>query len=110
MTKLKPAIAALSIVLLSACTGQGQAGVDNTTGNSEGNAPENAAPSHPAGTGEPANAAVEPVPPPDAVSHPNGYLPPAPAEPDPAAANSSAPDSSPPATEDEYMRNRQAGR
>lgn len=110
MSKLKPAIAALFVLLLPSCGGEGQAGVDNATGNSGENALDNTAPSHPAGTGEPANAAVEPVPPPDAVSHPDGYLPPAPGEPDPAAANSSGPDSSPPATEDEYLRNRQAGR
>ena len=110
MSKLNPAFAALSILLLSSCGGQEQASVENGAGNAEANAPENASASNPIPPGIPANAVVDPVPPPDAVSHPDGYLPPLPAEGDSTSVNSSGPGASPPATEDEYIRNKQSGR
>lgn len=113
MPKLEATFAgALSILLLSACGGESAAPADaavaaeeNGIGNSTGVDPAPiAAPAAPAA---PANSAEETVPPPDAVSHPNGYLPPAPAEPSSPAANSSDPQSPPPATEDQYIRNGQ---
>jgi hypothetical protein len=108
MSKLQPAFAAL--LLLSACGGRDQPGVGNETAEAGANALENANPAEPIQPGVPVNAVVDPVPPPDAVSHPDGYLPPAPGEAEPPPANSSGPEKSPPATEDEYMRNKQAGR
>jgi hypothetical protein len=96
---------ALSL-LLAACGSRDPAPAENTAVAPEANAPEASGPSGPAPPGASANGSVDAVPPPDAVSHPDGYLPPAPAEPDPAGANSSGA----PATEDEYLRNRQAGR
>lgn len=107
MSKLHPVFAAL--LLLCACGGRDQPGVGNETAEVGANALETGNASEPVQPGLPGNAVVDPVPPPDAVSHPDGYLPPAPAE-DPAPVNSSGPDKSPPATEDEYMRNKQAGR
>jgi hypothetical protein len=109
----KPSIAAagmLSLLLSASCgnreTAAAESNVTVPEGTaSEGNATGNSAPAEPAQPGAPANGSDEPVPPPDAVSHPNGYLPPAPAEPGSQPSNSSAPDSSPPATEDEYIRN-----
>jgi hypothetical protein len=104
-------VGALSILLLASCGSKAPAAADDNNVTAEGTAPENAGVTDPAAPGGPANGSVDPVPPPDAVSHPNGYLPPAPDEPDPASVNSSGPDASPaPATEDEYMRNRQSGR
>jgi len=99
---------AVAILLLSACGGR-----DPTPG--QGNDAATAAGqvenmSQPGPAEPPANDSADPVPPPDAVSHPGGYLPPAPAEPDPPVANSSAPDAPGPATEDDYLRNRQSGR
>lgn len=109
MSKLEPAFAAaLSILLLSAC-GAAPGAAENGAVEAGANATQNAAAPDPLQPGPPDNAAVDPVPPPDAVSHPDGYLPPAPGEPDPKAV-SSATETSPPATEDEYMRNKQAGR
>lgn len=111
MSKLDAAFAgALSILLLASCGSRDRASADNSAVAPEANALETASPSDPAQPGTSANGLADPVPPPDAVSHPDGYLPPAPAEPDPASANSSRPDPSPPATEDEYIRNGQAGR
>lgn len=105
------AFAALSApLLLSACSSPEAAGAENGTVANAANALENGGAPQPNEPAAPANIAVDPVPPPDAVSHPDGYLPPAPGEPDPAAVNSSGPEGSPPATEDEYMRNRQSGR
>lgn len=108
MSKLAAAIAgSLSGLLLLSSCGSREA---EATANAAVAADENAAgdPSSPAPV-EPAavDNTAEPVPPPDAVSHPNGYLPPAPAEPDAPGANSSATDKSPPATEDQYIRNGQ---
>lgn len=108
MSKLMPAFAALAVLLLAACGGRDQTAVANATAETEADALGNASPSEPIQPGPSANAVGDPVPPPDAVSHPDGYLPPAPGEPDPKA-NSSATETSPPTTEDEYMRNRQAG-
>lgn len=108
MPKLEAAIAgALSLLLLSSCGSKAPAASENIAAAAEGNASGNEALAVPAEPGAPANSADEAVPPPDAVSHPDGYLPPAPAEPGPANANSTGTDSSPPATEDEYIRNRQ---
>lgn len=95
--------AALSCLLLASCGGPGPAVVENEARTADGNAADSAVAADPAGPGPDANAVADPLPPPDAVSHPDGYLPPAPAEPDPAPANSSGPGS--PATEDEYIRN-----
>lgn len=105
--------AALSLLLLAACARQEQGSAPNGAFDgeaAEANAISNASPSDPAGPGAPAANGVEAVPPPDAVSHPDGYLPPAPGEPDAASVNSSGSDESPPATEDQYIRNGQAGR
>jgi hypothetical protein len=108
MSKLEAAIAgALSLLLLSSCGSQAPAASENGAVAAEGNVSGNESLAAPAQPGAPENSADEPVPPPDAVSHPNGYLPPAPAEPGPAAANSTGTDSSPPATEDKYIRNGQ---
>jgi hypothetical protein len=108
MPKLEAAIAgALSLLLLSACGTKAPAAPDNGSEPAETNAVGNAPVTEPAQPGAPAAPAGEPVPPPDAVSHPNGFLPPAPAEPDPAGSNSTGTDPSPPATEDQYIRNGQ---
>jgi hypothetical protein len=98
--------AALPFLLLAACGGRDQATAPN--GAVEANGLENSSSSDPVLPGAPANGSADPVPPPDAVSHPDGYLPPARAEAEPT--NASAADPSPPATEDEYIRNGQAGR
>lgn len=107
MPKLAAAIAgALCGLLLASCGSREPATAANGAAPAEQNAPadpSSAAPAEPAPVGN----STEPVPPPDAVSHPNGYLPPAPAEPDPPGANSSGADPSPPATEDQYIRNGQ---
>ncbi len=110
MPKLEVAIAgALSLLLLAACGGKAPAEADAEADNVAATAESNAAGAEP--VAEPAqpgaNSADEPVPAPDAVSHPNGSLPPAPAEPEPAGSNSAGADSSPPATEDQYIRNGQ---
>lgn len=109
MSKIASA-AALSLLLLAACGSREGASGQNEIVEAEADSPENASPSDPAPPAAPADGVVEPVPPPDAVSHPDGYLPPAPAEPGPASADPSASKGSPPATEDEYLRNGQAGR
>jgi hypothetical protein len=101
--------AALSMLLLASCGGQERASAQNNIVAAEGVAGENAAPADPAQPGAPDNSVADPAPPPDAVSHPDGYLPPAPDGAEPAGANASGP-ASPPATEDEYIRNGQRGR
>jgi hypothetical protein len=101
--------AALSLILLASCGSEGQSSAENEAVANIADGVENRVsvdPAQPNG----ASDVAEPAPQPDAVSHPNGYLPPAPGEADPAAANGSGPTASPPATEDEYMRNRQSGR
>jgi hypothetical protein len=102
--------AALSVLLLSSCGSREQVAVENGAVDAEADALVNASPSDPIQPGMAANAIVDPVPPPDAVSHPGGYLPPAPGGADPTPVNSTGSDPSPPATEDEYIRNKQAGR
>lgn len=110
MSKIASA-AIVSILLLVACGSRPETSEQNGSVGygAEANALENAGSSNPAEAVAPADGAVEPVPP-DAVSHPNGYLPLGPGEPVPANENSSVSKESPPATEDEYLRNRQAGR
>ena len=108
MSKLEAAIAgALSLLLLSSCGSQAPAAADNSAAPAEGNATGNAVSAAPDQPGAPANSADEAIPPPDAVSHPNGYLPPAPAEPEPTSTNSAGTNSPPPATEDQDIRNGQ---
>jgi len=102
----KPAFAAamLPLLILAACGEREEESAPNGAVEAGANAVEPASPSDPGQPGAP-GAPVDPVPPapPDAVSHPDGYLPPAPGE--PAGANSSGPDA--PATEDQYLRNKQ---
>jgi hypothetical protein len=98
---------ALALLLLLPSCGPEQAGPANSAAAAEENAPESALPADPARPGAPVDSTSGPIPPPDAVSHPNGYLPPAPAESEPPAANSSGTDPSPPATEDQYIRDGQ---
>jgi hypothetical protein len=108
MPKLEAAIAgALSLLLLASCGGKAPAEADNVAAAAEANAVGAEPVPEPVPPGSPVNSGAEPVPPPDAVSHPNGYLPPAPAEPEPASSNSAGTDPSPPATEDQYIRNGQ---
>ena len=106
----KPAFAAalIPVLLLAACGGREEAAAPNGAAEAEANGAAPANPSDPvapAGTGVTVAPVVDPVQPtpPDAVSHPDGYLPPAPGE--PKAANSSGPDA--PATEDQHLRNGQ---
>jgi hypothetical protein len=104
----KPALlAALPALALAACSSPQAAPPENGAAEAETNALENAGISEPG----PANASeepgAEPVPPPDAVSHPDGYLPNAVDVPPPSGPGPGSSD--PPATEDEYMRNRQTG-
>jgi hypothetical protein len=107
------AAAALSLLALASCGSRESAAAENNFADAGTDVLENAGPADP---GE-VNGVVEPggdtVPPPDAVSHPDGYLPnagdpPASSAPEPATAG--APGSREPATEDEYIRNKQAGR
>lgn len=111
MSKLEAAIAgAFSLLLLSSCGGNAPTAAENGSVATEANATEGSAPANsaqPVMSATPANSTAGPVPPPDAVSHPNGYLPPAPAEPEPTGTNSTGTDPSPPATEDQYIRNGQ---
>jgi hypothetical protein len=108
-SKLEAAIAgALSLLLLSSCGGETPSATTNAAAPADANAAEDAAATaDPIQPGAPVGNSAGPVPPPDAVSHPGGYLPPAPAEPETPVANSADPDEAPPATEDQYMRNGQ---
>jgi hypothetical protein len=110
MPKPEAVFAALSMLLLAACGGQERTSGENNVVAAEGAAAENSAPADTVQPGAPDNSIAAPVPPPDAVSHPDGYLPPAPDEPDPAGPNASGPAQPPPATEDQYIRNGQTGR
>ena len=111
MPKRQFAIAAvLAGILIVSCSSQEATTAENGAVGAEANAVGNASPSDPGQPGTPVNGVDAPVPPPDAVSHPDGYLPPVPGEPDPTTGNSSGPGATPPAIEDEYMRNKQAGR
>ena len=99
-------VSALSFGLLASCSGQVSASSENDASVAENGTIDNAAAADPLQPPAPAGNEGEAVPPPDAVSHPDGYLPPVntsagPAEADPPDAKSPA------ATEDEYMRNRQ---
>jgi hypothetical protein len=105
MPKLEAAIAAaLSLLLLVSCSG-GPPVPENAAAEAGGNRSQIESPAVPAQPDPPANSTDGP--PPDAVSHPNGYLPPLPAEPGATGANASGTDATPPATEDEYIRNQQ---
>lgn len=108
MSKRKSAAlaGALSMLLLAACDTSGPTPAENAAAGPETNGLETSSPAEPAPPVASANETAGR--PPDAVSHPDGYLPPAPAE--PAEANASGADPSAPATEDEYLRNRQTGR
>ena len=104
--------AALSGLLLGSCGSREPAGAEANAADAEANVLENAGPSDRGlveGSDQPG---AEPVPPPDAVSHPDGYLPnagdvPAPSVPEPVTAGPPASREPPPATEDEYLRNKQ---
>ncbi|HEX8224659.1 MAG TPA: hypothetical protein VF605_12650 [Allosphingosinicella sp.] len=102
---------ALSGLLLASC-GNGDPAAGNNA-SAEANRLESASPPGPGPGNDSQVPEAESVPPPDAVSHPNGFLPygedsPAPSAPEPADLPGAG--ESPPATEDEYTRNRQAGR
>lgn len=108
MSKLKLALAgALSLLLLSSCGSKAPEAAENGAAPSVANAVGSEPVPEPAEPGAAPNAADAPVPPPDAVSHPNGYLPPAPADPGSTGSNSAGANPSPPATEDQYIRNGQ---
>ncbi|HEX6376749.1 MAG TPA: hypothetical protein VFZ91_13640 [Allosphingosinicella sp.] len=106
--------AALSVLLLASCGSQEPKTAENEAADAATNALQNASPSdlgQPNGSDEPSD---DSVPPPDAVSHPDGYLPnagdlPAPGGPEPTTDSPPSSKEPPPATEDEYIRNRQAG-
>lgn len=105
MSKLEAAIAgAFCLLALSACGGPEPAAAENAAVAAEPNGPDNGLAAQPAA---PANESDAQIPPPDAVSHPDGFLPPAPAEPEPTTANSSDLAPTQRATEDEYIRNGQ---
>ncbi|HYE27123.1 MAG TPA: hypothetical protein VEA61_02660 [Allosphingosinicella sp.] len=101
---------ALPVLLLAAC-GRGEpTAADNNVVHAGTKALEDAVASEPGQANGSIEPGADPVPPPDAVSHPDGYLPDAaepPAPSAPATDNSSASREPPPATEDEHMRNRQ---
>jgi hypothetical protein len=101
-------IAALSGVLLAGCGSRAPAAAENETVEAAPNAAESASPTgvEPGNVSDPSGA--DPVPPPDAVSHPEGYLPPVSGA-EPGVESPPASKEPPPATEDEYMRNRQSG-
>lgn len=108
MAKARAATAAaLSILLLASCAGQETAEASNDSVAADPATPGNTLPIDGPAPAAPADPAAAPAPPPDAVSHPDGYLPPAPDEASAPATNESAPRESPPATEDQYIRNGQ---
>ena len=115
MPKIKLVCAvALPAMLLAGCGSRGSAAAENEAAIAETNALENVSASEPGQVNGSAEPEAESFPPPDAVSHPNGFLPNAsdlPPTPAPEGAAASPPGSEerPPATEDEYIRNRQAG-
>jgi hypothetical protein len=115
MSKSKVAVAlALSGLLLASCGSRGSAAAENNSAGAETNALENASPSDPGQANGSDQPDVNSFPPPDAVSHPNGFLPyaedpPAPSAPEPTTASPPGSKEPPPATEDEYIRNKQAG-
>jgi hypothetical protein len=109
MPKIKLVCAvALSGLWLAGCGSRGSPTAENAAALAETNALDEAGASGPGPGNGSAEPAAESFPPPDAVSHPDGFLPygedaPAPNAAEPSTANP------PPATEDEYIRNRQAG-
>ena len=102
-------LAALAVLLLSACGTRDRAPTDNAGSEAEPVASANGSIADPGQSAATVDHVAEPVhsAPPDAVSHPNGFLPPAPGEPEQTGANSSSSNDPPPATEDEYTRNKQ---
>lgn len=112
MPNLKPVFAAaLSAFLLASCGSRAPTAA-NEAAEAPTNGLEQAGPSDPGQPSGSAGPGADPVPPPDAVSHPDGYLPPAGDPPAPSApepGTESGPGSREPATEDEYIRNKQAG-
>ncbi|HEX9964015.1 MAG TPA: hypothetical protein VGB04_03425 [Allosphingosinicella sp.] len=112
MSKLKLILAAAAPgLLLAACSSQQPSTGLNDVAGVDANMSAEPVAADPALSVNAANAADDAGPPPDAVSHPNGFLP---------YGNSGAPEATetdatgnavpPPATEDEYTRNGQGGR
>lgn len=102
-----PALAG-SLLILACCGSQMSATAENGAVANEADRPDDAGPAAPDEAAPPGANVTEAVPPPDAVSHPDGYLPP-PADAPPAAEDPPGPDAPPPATEDQYIRNKQSG-
>ena len=100
-------VSALSLVLLASCGGQVSASAENGASAAATNALENSAPADPLRPPAPAGNEAEAVPPPDAVSHPDGYLPPVNASEPNEPAEADPPGAKAPATEDEFMRDKQ---
>ena len=112
MPSAKFAFAFSILLLLAGCGGQEEATTENEAAPSETNAVDNETLSDPRDVNRSQAPGDEPVPPPDAVSHPDGYLPNAADGPPSSGAEPPDPPGAkapPPATEDEYIRNRQAG-
>ena len=109
MPKLKLILAAASpALLLAACGSQAPSAGLNDAGSVDANLSAAGEAADPALSVNAANAADDMVPPPDAVSHPNGFLPYGNSgTPEAADSNATGNASSPPSTEDEYMRNGQ---
>jgi hypothetical protein len=108
MPKPGNVLAALGAVMLAACGARERAAADNGGVEAEAAAPSNAAaPADLKPSEAEVDRVVEPVhsTPPDAVSNPEGYLPPPP-DPEPTGSNASSADKKPPATEDEHMRDK----
>lgn len=108
----KPAFlaAALPALALAACGSPGATAAENGAAPAEADALGNAATAEPAPANGSEAPGAETVPPPDAVSHPDGYLPDAGNAAPPSGPEPDSPSKDPPpATEDEYLRNRQAG-
>lgn len=111
MSKCRVAFAAgLSAIWLASCGIQEQEPTDNRVAAVGVNVVENVGVSDSEQPGTSVDGSAERIPPPDAVSHPDGYLPLGPGEPEPTTVNSSDTNASPPATEDEYIRNKQEAR
>jgi hypothetical protein len=107
-------IAALSGLLLASCGSRPPAVAENEATQIGPDAPGSASPSQPDHGNRADPAGVQSIPPPDAVSHPEGYLPdpdgpPPPSAREPATDSPPASKEPPPATEDEFIRNRQSG-
>lgn len=105
---------ALSGLLLASCGGREPAATENNAAQAEADTLEKVGQSDPGQAEGSDQPGADSVRPPDAVSHPDGYLPnagdvPPPSAPEPAIDNPPGSKEPPPATEDEYIRNRQAG-